>query len=154
MLDTKINLETNLTKYLSSKDIKKEWVLIDVSKKIVGRVATFIACILRGKNKVNFTPFMDCGENVIAINCDKLVFTGLKSEDKFYIKHTGYPGSQSKIFVSDLMKNNASEVLLHAVKGMLPKNRLGRKLLKNLRCFDGSEHDLKHIKISREVKVS
>lgn len=154
MLDAKSTLGSKITKYISSKDIKKEWFLVDVSNEVVGRVAAKIAFILKGKNKTNYTPFLDCGDNIIAVNCDKLIFTGDKSKNKFYIKHTGYPGGQKKIFVNSLMKNNSSAVLLHAVKGMLPKNKLGRKILKNLRCFNGEEHNLKNIKDIKSIKLS
>ena len=154
MLDAKSALGSKVTTYISSKEIKKEWVLIDVSNEVVGRVAAKIAFILKGKDKPNYTPFLDCGDNVIAVNCDNLIFTGNKYKNKFYIKHTGYPGGQKKIFVSDMMKNNSSDVLLHAVKGMLPKNKLGRKLLKNLRCFNLGEHNLKHIKNIKNIKFS
>jgi len=141
-MTTVVGSKDLITKPISAKNIKKEWVLVDVSDKYVGRVASQIANILRGKNKPYFTPFLDCGDNVVVINCSKLLFSGNKMEEKSYLRHTGYPGGQRWTYVKDLIKNDARKIMMHAVKGMLPKNKLGRKLLKNIRLYNGSEHDL------------
>lgn len=130
------------TKYISGKQIKKRWLLIDVAGLCVGRVSSKIVNILRGKDKAFYTPFLDCGDNVVVINCSKLMFTGNKMKNKSYLRHTGYPGGQRLSYVSDLIVKNPSFILLHSIKGMLPKNRLGRKLLKNVRCFSGEKHSL------------
>ena len=131
-----------ITRPISGKEIKKEWVLVDVAGKYVGRVASQIANILRGKNKPYFTPFLDCGDNVIVINCSKLLFSGNKMQEKSYLRHTGYPGGQRWTYVKDLINSDARQIMMHAIKGMLPKNTLGRKILKNIRCYNDSKHDL------------
>ena len=130
------------TKYISGKQIKKKWLLVDVDGLYVGRVASVLVNILRGKNKPYYTPFLDCGDNLVVVNCSKLKFTGDKMNSKSYLRHTGYPGGQRFSYVRDLIKECPSCILLRSIKGMLPKNRLGRKLLKNVRCFDGGEHNL------------
>lgn len=124
-------------------DIKKEWLLIDATDQYVGRLASQIAFILKGKHKAEYTPFLDCGDNVIVINVDKIKFSGKKATDKVYVRHTGYPGGQRFITPVELEKRGLGDrILLHAVKGMLPKNRLGRKLLKNLRVFKNNKHNM------------
>ncbi len=120
--------------------VKKEWVLVDATDQILGRLTSVVAKILRGKHKPNFTPHVDCGDNVIVINAEKIKLTGKKFEDKVYISHTGYPGGQRTINVNAQMAKNPAVVVEKAVKGMLPKNRLGRELFRNLHVFVGSEH--------------
>ena len=120
--------------------VNKEWLIIDANGLVLGRLASRIALALRGKNKSNFTPHIDFGHNVIAINADKVVLTGKKMTDKVYVRHTGYPGGQRFNTPAELMKKKPTEVLRHAVKGMLPKNRLGAKLIGNLYLYAGSEH--------------
>ena len=122
---------------------QKEWVVIDATDQVVGRLASKVAKIIRGKYKPTFTPNQDCGDNVIIINADKVVFTGKKETDKVYTRYTGYPGGQRFQTPAELRKRNGGveKMLRHAVKGMLPKGILGRKVLKNLYIFEGAEHD-------------
>ena len=120
--------------------VNKEWVVIDATGLVLGRLASRIALVLRGKNKPNFTPHIDCGDNVIVINAGKVVLTGKKMTDKVYVRHTGYPGGQRYETPASLLAKKPTELLRHAVKGMLPKNRLGAKLLGNLYLYEGSEY--------------
>lgn len=121
--------------------IKKEWVLIDAEGEIVGRLASVAAQFLRGKYKTNYTPHMDCGDNVIIINAEKIHFTGKKLTDKQYVHHTGYPGGQRFATPKEILNRKPVAILEHAIKGMLPKNKLGRKLYRNLHVYTGSEHN-------------
>ena len=118
----------------------KEWVVIDATDLVLGRLAARVALVLRGKNKPNFTPHADCGDNVIILNADKVKLTGKKMTDKVYVHHTGYPGGQRFATPKDLLQRKPTEVLRMAVKGMLPKNRLGAKLINNLYLYTGNEH--------------
>ncbi|MGL5937591.1 MAG: 50S ribosomal protein L13 [Phocaeicola sp.] len=120
----------------------KEWVVVDATDQVVGRLGAKVAKLLRGKYKPNFTPHVDCGDNVIIINADKVRFTGNKMTDKVYLSYTGYPGGQREITPERLLaKPNGEERLMKKViKGMLPKNRLGAKILGNLYVYAGSEH--------------
>lgn len=118
----------------------KEWVLIDATNLVVGRLASQIAMILRGKHKPSYTPNSDCGDNVIIINADKVRFTGKKLTDKVYVRHTGYPGGQRFATPSEMLKRKPLFVVEKAVKGMLPKNRLGSALFRNLHVYAGAEH--------------
>ena len=120
----------------------KEWVVVDATDQVVGRLGAKVAKLLRGKYKPNFTPHVDCGDNVIIINADKVKFTGNKWHDKIYLSYTGYPGGQREITPARLMAkpNGAEKLMKREVKGMLPKNRLGAKLLGNLYVYEGSEH--------------
>ncbi|MBP7373522.1 MAG: 50S ribosomal protein L13 [Prevotella sp.] len=122
---------------------KKEWVVVDASDQIVGRLCSKVAKLLRGKYKPNFTPNCDCGDNVIIINASKVVFSGKKETDKVYTRYTGYPGGQRFNTPAELRsrKDGVDKMVRHAVKGMLPKGRLGRALMDNLFIFDGTEHD-------------
>ena len=119
---------------------QKEWVLIDASGETLGRLAAQVAKILRGKNKPSFTPHADCGDNVIVINAEKVRLTGNKMTDKVYVRHTGYPGGQRFATPADYLKKNPTFLVEKAVKGMLPKNRLGAALLGNLKVYAGAEH--------------
>jgi len=121
---------------------KKEWVVVDATDQVVGRLCTKVAKLLRGKYKPSFTPHVDCGDNVIIINADKVVFTGKKWDEKVYIRYTGYPGGQREMTPAELVKkpNGYDRLLRRTVKGMLPKNRLGAKLIDNLYVYAGSEH--------------
>lgn len=123
--------------------VKKEWVVIDATDQVVGRLCSKVAKLLRGKYKPNFTPHVDCGDNVIIINAKKVVFTGKKETDKVYTRYTGYPGGQRFNTPAQLRtkEDGADRILRHAVKGMLPKGPLGRSLLKNLYIYNGTEHD-------------
>ena len=118
----------------------KEWYLIDATDAVLGRLASQVAKILRGKNKPSYTPHVDCGDNVIIINAEKVVLTGNKLTDKLYTRHTGYPGGQRHTSPAAVLKVHPERVIEHAVRGMLPKNRLGRAVLKNLHLYAGTEH--------------
>ena len=120
--------------------VTKEWVLIDANGEVLGRLASQVAKILRGKNKPSFTPNVDCGDNVIVINADKVKLTGNKMTEKVYVRHTGYPGGQRFATPADYLKRKPEFVIEKAVKGMLPKNRLGAAVLRNLKVYAGVEH--------------
>lgn len=120
--------------------VKKEWVLIDAENAVVGRLCSQIASILRGKNKTYFTPHVDCGDNVIVINADKVKFTGTKAEDKVYVRHTGYPGGQRFVTPKQLLNKYPVRVVEMGVRGMLPKNKLGDAIFKNLHVYAGAQH--------------
>ena len=120
--------------------VNKEWVVVDATGQSLGRICTKVAKLLRGKYKPNFTPHVDCGDNVIIINADTVVLTGNKWNDRIYFKHTGYPGGQREITPAQLMAKGEDRLFRKVVKGMLPKNRLGDKLLNNLYVYAGSEH--------------
>lgn len=126
----------------NSATVQKEWVVIDAEGQALGRLSSEVAKLLRGKHKANFTPHVDCGDNVIVINAEKINLTGKKWDAKEYIRHTGYPGGQRSLTASELLKKAPERIVEKAVKGMLPKNRLGAKLFRNLRVFVGAEHDL------------
>lgn len=118
----------------------KGWVVIDAENQVLGRFSAEVAKIIRGKNKVNFTPHVDCGDNVIVINAEKVRFTGKKFTEKEYIRYTGYPGGQRFASPKLLMQKNPALIIEMAVRGMLPKTRLGNALIKNLYVYAGSEH--------------
>lgn len=120
--------------------VDKNWVVVDATDKVLGRLSSQIVNILRGKNKTNFTPNVDCGDNVIVINAEKVRLTGKKMTDKQYIRHTGHPGGQRFATPRELMAKDGRRVVEFAVKGMLPKNRLGSKLFTNLYVYEGAEH--------------
>ncbi len=121
---------------------QKEWVVIDATDQVVGRLCSKVAKLLRGKYKPTFTPNVDCGDNVIIINAQKVIFTGKKETDKLYTRYTGYPGGQRFETPAKLRtrKDGAERIIRHAVKGMLPKGPLGRSLLDNLYIYEGTEH--------------
>lgn len=121
-------------------EIAKDWLVIDADDVVLGRLATQVATFLRGKHKPTFTAHMDMGDNVIVLNAAKVKLTGQKREKKVYLRHTGYMGGQRVTTMSKLMDNRPEEVIMRAVKGMLPKTRLGRQQLKNLRVYAGAEH--------------
>ena len=118
----------------------KEWVLIDAENEVLGRLASKAANFLRGKYKTNFTPHADCGDNVIIINAEKIKLTGNKMDDKEYLRHTGYPGGQRVSTPRQLLAKKPEAIIEHAIKGMLPKNRLGRALFTNLYVYAGPDH--------------
>ena len=121
-------------------DIKKKWVTVDAAEKPLGRVASEIAYILRGKNKPTFVPHLDCGDNVIVVNAEKVALTGQKWDQKLYYHHTGYVGGIKSIKAKDLLESHPDRLITKAVRGMLPKNKLARHILKNLRVYKGTEH--------------
>jgi len=118
----------------------KEWVLIDAEDQVVGRLASMVAFILRGKHKASFTPHVDCGDNVIIINAEKIKFTGDKITEKNYVRYTGYPGGQRFRNPKELLVKKPVFIIEHAVKGMLPRTRLGRQLFRNLHVYTGPGH--------------
>jgi large subunit ribosomal protein L13 len=120
--------------------VNKEWVVIDAEGKVLGRLSTVVASMLRGKHKTNYTPHVDCGDNVIVINAEKIILTGDKMTDKEYIRHTGYPGGQRIVKADQLLKKKPIALIEYAVKGMLPKNRLGSALYRNLHVYAGNSH--------------
>ena len=120
--------------------VKKEWILIDAEGQILGRLATTVAMILRGKHKAYFTPHVDCGDNIVVINAEKVELSGTKLSDKEYVRHTGYPGGQRFTPAEDLLKKHPIRLIEHAVRGMLPRNRLGRAIFKNMHVYAGSAH--------------
>jgi large subunit ribosomal protein L13 len=124
----------------SAQTVNKKWVLIDAESQIVGRLASTIAMILRGKNKPDFTPHVDCGDNVIVINADKIRFTGGKFLNKEYVTYSGYPGGQKFASPRDMMARRPERILEIAVKGMLPKNRLSQRLFHNMHVYAGPNH--------------
>lgn len=123
-----------------AEDVERQWHLIDLEGKTVGRVASEIAKLLRGKHKPIFTPHVDCGDFVVCINADKLEFTGNKLTDKMYRRHSLYPGGLKEIRAGELMEKAPEKVIEFAVQGMLPKNKLGRKIIKKLKVYAGPEH--------------
>ena len=125
---------------VNSKTVEKNWLLVDVAGFPLGRSASIIAILLRGKHKANFTPHVDCGDNVIVINSEKIVFTGNKWSQKQYIRHTGYPGGQKSLSAEQVHQKNNTRLVEKAVKGMLPKNKLGARLFRNLKVYSGSTH--------------
>lgn len=128
------------TTYVNKATAKKEWIVIDAENQVVGRLAAKVAKLLRGKYKPSYTPHVDCGDNVIIINAEKIILTGKKMTDKVYRRHTGYPGGQRTTTPAELMKRFPERILKHAIVGMLPKNRLGRAVAKNLYIYVGPEH--------------
>jgi large subunit ribosomal protein L13 len=135
-----VNTLSYKTQSANKATVNKKWVVIDATDAVLGRLATGVAFTLRGKHKPDFTPHVDCGDNVIVINAEKIQLTGNKWSDKEYIHHTGYPGGQRSIIAKDLMAKKPIAMVEKAVKGMLPKNRLGRELYRNLFVYQGSEH--------------
>jgi len=128
------------TKHANEATVQRNWYVVDGTNQTVGRMCAKIASVLRGKNKAYFTPHVDCGDYVIVTNCDKIRFTGNKLEEKTYINYSGYPGGKKEEAAGDLLKRRPDVIIERAVKGMLPKNRLGRKMYKKLFVYAGSEH--------------
>ncbi len=132
----------------NAESVQKEWVIVDATDQVLGRLCSEVAKILRGKNKPSYSPNVACGDNVIIINADKVVLTGKKMTDRIYYHYTGYPGGQRQDTPETLMKKSFNKHLkpgmhplyLHVIKGMLPKNRLGRQLIKNLHVYNGPNH--------------
>lgn len=120
--------------------VQKEWIVVDAEGAVLGRLTSEIAKVLRGKHKPSFTPHVDCGDNVIVINAEKVRLTGNKMTDKVYLRHTGHPGGQRETTPRQLLAKDPRRIIEHAVKGMLPKNRLGRRLFTNLHVYAGGEH--------------
>lgn len=129
------------TKSVKPHEVEKKWHLIDAEGLVVGRAAVIIANLLRGKHKTSFTPHVDCGDNVIVINADKVKFTGRKLTQKFYYKHTGYPGGLKEVRADKILEGRFPERILEkAVERMIPRGPLGRQQMRNLRIYSGAEH--------------
>lgn len=128
------------TKHANAATVTRNWYVVDGTNQTVGRMCSKIAAVLRGKNKAYYTPHVDCGDFVIVINCDKVVLTGNKMEDKVYDTFSGYPGGRKEESAKSLLKRRPEAVIERAVKGMLPKNRLGRKMYKKLFVYAGAGH--------------
>ncbi len=124
----------------NNKTVDKKWLLVDAEGQTLGRLSSKVARLLRGKHKPNFTPHVDCGDNVVIINADKVTLSGKKWEQKTYIRHTGYPGGQRFTTARELHDKSPERMVEKAVKGMLPKNRLGAEIFRNLRVYSGAEH--------------
>ena len=120
--------------------VNKEWLLVDADGQALGRLASEVAILLRGKHKPNFTPHVDCGDNVIIINANKVTLSGNKWENKSYIRHTGYPGGQRSLTSRELFDKDPTRLVEKSVKGMLPKNKLGAVLFRNLKVYVGADH--------------
>jgi len=130
-----------ITQSVKANDVSKNWLLVDAEGALLGRMASKVAKIIRGKHKTNYTPHVDCGDNVVIINADKVKLSGNKLEQKEYIRHTGYPGGRKVIVAKDLLKKHPTRLIEKAVKGMLPKNKLGRAIYKNLYVYSSNEHN-------------
>lgn len=120
--------------------VNKNWVVVDAKDQQLGRVSSMIAYILRGKHKTNFTPHVDCGDNVIVVNAEQVQLSGMKEFEKEYIWHTGHPGGQRRRGVAETLSKKPTDLVEKAVKGMLPKNKLGRQLFRNLHVYAGNAH--------------
>ncbi|NOX67457.1 MAG: 50S ribosomal protein L13 [Chlorobi bacterium] len=132
--------QEKLTKFIKTEDADRKWYVIDATDQVLGRLATKAASVIRGKNKAIFTPNMDTGDFVIVINADKVKMTGKRELQKTYFRHSGYPGGGRTTSFAELMEKKPEAVIEKAVKGMLPKNRLGRKLVRKLKVYAGAEH--------------
>ena len=128
------------TKSLKASEISKEWYIANAEGKTLGRFASEVAKVLRGKHKPSFTPHMDMGDFVIIVNAEKIKVTGNKETDKVYFKHTGYPGGGSEISLAEMRRSKPHRILENAVKGMLPHNRLGRNIFSHLKVYSGPDH--------------
>lgn len=126
---------------MKPQDVERKWYIIDAEGRNLGRMCTEIASILRGKKKVTYTPHVDCGDYVIVINADKVEVTGKKRKDKVYKSHSGYPGGLKEVTFEEMMDKHPTEAVRHAVKGMMPKGKLGRQMFKKLKVYAGPEHE-------------
>jgi len=132
--------QEKMTPWYSTTEVEKKWYVVDASGKVLGRLATEVACIIRGKRKPEYSPNADTGDFVVVINADKVIVTGKRAELKVYKHHSGYPGRLKEKMYGDLIKTKPEFVIEHAVKGMLPKTRLGKKIFHHLKVYRGSEH--------------
>ena len=138
---------------LNKATVQKEWVVIDATDLALGRLASRVALVLRGKNKPGFTPHVDCGDNVIVINAEKVILKGDKMTDRVYVRYTGYPGGQRFTTPREILAKRPAELVRRAVKGMLPKTRLGDKIIGNLHVYAGTEHP-HQAQNPREIKLN
>ena len=148
----KVDTLSYKTLFVNKQSVDKQWVIVDADAKSLGRLASEVAKIVRGKNKPGFTPHVDCGDHVIVVNADKVVLTGKKWDDRVYLSHTGYPGGQKKTTPRQLKQKSSTLLVERAVRGMLPKNRIGRKVFKNLHVYEGAEHP-HEAQQPKEVKI-
>lgn len=139
--------------FLNKATVNKEWVVIDATDLALGRLASRVALVLRGKNKPGFTPNVDCGDNVIVVNAEKVALSGKKMTDRVYTRYTGYPGGQRFTTPKEILQTRPAELIRRAVKGMLPKTRLGDKILGNLFVYAGPEHP-HQAQQPREIKLN
>jgi large subunit ribosomal protein L13 len=135
-----VNTLSYKTVSANKETVQKEWFVVDARDEVLGRLASKVALVLRGKSKPSFTPHVDCGDNVIVINAEKVKLTGRKMTDKQYLRHTGYPGGQRVETPADLMARKPEAVVEKAIRGMLPKNRLGSEIFRNLYVYAGESH--------------
>jgi len=135
-----VNTLSYKTVSANAASVEKNWVVVDAEGQTLGRLASKVALLIRGKRKPNYTPHVDCGDNVIIVNAEKVVLSGNKMTDKTYIWHTGYPGGQRTTNPEQIMAKFPERIVEKAVKGMLPKNRLGAELFRNLHVYAGPEH--------------
>jgi len=135
-----VNTLSYKTKYASSKNIERKWWIVDVENQTVGRISSKISTILQGKHKPSYSPNLDCGDHVIVINAEKVVFTGNKMNDKKYISHTGYPGGQKERTPKQMMATKPEFIIENAVKHMLPRTRMGRAMYGKLHVYAGTAH--------------
>ena len=131
----------NVTHSVKASEIERKWYVIDADGKVLGRLASEVAKLLKGKHKPTYTTNLDVGDYVVVVNTDKMILTGNKMEDKIYRRHTGYSGNMKELQAKDMMAKDSANVLMLAVKGMLPKNSLGRKMLTKLKVYRGAEHE-------------
>jgi large subunit ribosomal protein L13 len=136
----KVDILSFKTQSLNGATVSKQWIVVDAEAAVLGRLASRIALMIRGKHKPGYTPHVDCGDNVIVINADKIKLTGNKWTEKVYTRHTGYPGGQRFTTPREMAAKSSALIIEHAVRGMLPKNRLGRALFNNLYVYEGAEH--------------
>ncbi|MBQ9179240.1 MAG: 50S ribosomal protein L13 [Firmicutes bacterium] len=122
-------------------EVERKWYVVDAEGKTLGRMASAVAAILRGKNKPTYTPHVDCGDYVIVINADKVAVTGKKRQEKIYKRHTGFPGGLRELTFEELMEKHPEDVVKHAIKGMMPTGKLGRQMYKKLKVYAGPEHN-------------
>jgi len=142
------------TIHANAKTVTKNWVVVDAKDQVLGRLSSKVAMMLRGKHKVNFTPHVDCGDNVVVINADRVKLTGKKWTMKEYVRYTGYPGGQRFTTPEELKKKKNTEFMIeHAVRLMLPKGRLGREIYRNLHVYAGTEHPHAAQK-PKEIKIN
>ena len=144
-----ILLKSQKTPFLKKEEVDKKWYLIDAEGKTLGRIASLAATYLKGKHKPTFTPNQDCGDYLIIVNASKVAVTGKKEQQKKYYRHSGYPGGLYTTRLDELRVKHPDRILKFAIKGMLPKNRLGSKMLTNVRIFPGLEHNMKSQKPSK-----
>ena len=148
-----VNTQSYKTVSLNKATVQKEWVVIDATDRALGRLAARLALVLRGKNKPGFTPNIDCGDNVIVVNAEKVALSGKKMTDRVYVRYTGYPGGQRFTTPKEILAKRPTELVRRAVKGMLPKTRLGDKIINNLYIYAGPEHP-HQAQQPREIKLN